>query len=209
LGDREDTPGERQNCILADEMGLGKTIQSIAFLQEVHGAGVRGPYLVIAPLSTIANWEREFGTWTHLNTIGRLIPGAYKFDALITTFEMILSECPELREVQWRCVVIDEAHRLKNRHCKLLDSLKHMDLVHLGTPGDTWAHVGTPGIQGIHLGYVWVTPGVTASCWTASNTWTWYTWAHLGTPGIHLGYRAYTWGHLGTPGHTWGQLKYT
>ncbi|CAN8178669.1 unnamed protein product, partial [Coccothraustes coccothraustes] len=141
----------RQNCILADEMGLGKTIQSIAFLQEVHGAGVRGPYLVIAPLSTIANWEREFGTWTHLNTIvyhgslasrqmiqqyemyckdgkGRLIPGAYKFDALITTFEMILSDCPELREVQWRCVVIDEAHRLKNRHCKLLDSLKHMDL---------------------------------------------------------------------------------
>uniref|UniRef100_A0A674HTT9 Chromodomain helicase DNA binding protein 8 n=1 Tax=Taeniopygia guttata TaxID=59729 RepID=A0A674HTT9_TAEGU len=151
----------RQNCILADEMGLGKTIQSIAFLQEVHGAGVRGPYLVIAPLSTIANWEREFGTWTHLNTIvyhgslasrqmiqqyemyckdgkGRLIPGAYKFDALITTFEMILSDCPELREVPWRCAVIDEAHRLKNRHCKLLDSLKHMDLEHkvllTGTP---------------------------------------------------------------------------
>uniref|UniRef100_A0A8C3UWK1 Helicase ATP-binding domain-containing protein n=1 Tax=Catharus ustulatus TaxID=91951 RepID=A0A8C3UWK1_CATUS len=116
-----------QNCILADEMGLGKTIQSIAFLQEVHGAGVRGPYLVIAPLSTIANWEREFGTWTHLNTI--VYHGsAYKFDALITTFEMILSDCPELREVQWRCVVIDEAHRLKNRNCKLLDSLKHMEL---------------------------------------------------------------------------------
>ncbi|XP_053789243.1 chromodomain-helicase-DNA-binding protein 8 [Vidua chalybeata] len=151
----------RQNCILADEMGLGKTIQSIAFLQEVHGAGVRGPYLVIAPLSTIANWEREFGTWTGLNTIvyhgslasrqmiqqyemyckdskGRLIPGAYKFDALITTFEMILSDCPELREVPWRCAVIDEAHRLKNRHCKLLDSLKHMELEHkvllTGTP---------------------------------------------------------------------------
>ncbi|KAM4754425.1 LOW QUALITY PROTEIN: chromodomain-helicase-DNA-binding protein 8-like [Cyanocitta cristata] len=151
----------RQNCILADEMGLGKTIQSIAFLQEVHGAGVRGPFLVIAPLSTITNWEREFGTWTGLNTIvyhgslasrqmiqqyemyckdtkGRLIPGAYKFDALITTFEMILSDCPELREIEWRCVVIDEAHRLKNRHCKLLDSLKHMDLEHkvllTGTP---------------------------------------------------------------------------
>lgn len=60
---------------------------------------------------------------------GRLIPGAYKFDALITTFEMILSDCPELREIEWRCVIIDEAHRLKNRNCKLLDSLKHMDLV--------------------------------------------------------------------------------
>ncbi|KAK2510655.1 chromodomain-helicase-DNA-binding protein 8-like [Columba livia] len=151
----------RQNCILADEMGLGKTIQSIAFLQEVHGAGLRGPFLVIAPLSTIANWEREFNTWTPMNCIvyhgslasrqmiqqyemyckdarGRLIPGAYKFDALITTFEMILSDCPELREIEWRCVIIDEAHRLKNRNCKLLDSLKHMDLEHkvllTGTP---------------------------------------------------------------------------
>uniref|UniRef100_A0A8C7EDS1 Helicase ATP-binding domain-containing protein n=1 Tax=Nothoprocta perdicaria TaxID=30464 RepID=A0A8C7EDS1_NOTPE len=136
----------RQNCILADEMGLGKTIQSIAFLQEVYGVGVRGPFLVIAPLSTITNWEREFNTWTEMNTIapsrrlpaqGRLIPGAYKFDALITTFEMILSDCPELREIEWRCVVIDEAHRLKNRNCKLLDSLKHMDLVSVlltGTP---------------------------------------------------------------------------
>ncbi|KAG8455526.1 hypothetical protein GDO86_001643 [Hymenochirus boettgeri] len=141
----------RQNCILADEMGLGKTIQSITFLQEVYNMGVRGPFLVIAPLSTITNWEREFASWTQMNTIvyhgslasrqmiqqyemyckdskGRLIPGAYKFDALITTFEMVLSDCPELREIEWRCVIIDEAHRLKNRNCKLLDSLKHMDL---------------------------------------------------------------------------------
>uniref|UniRef100_A0A8B9DPC9 DNA helicase n=1 Tax=Anser cygnoides TaxID=8845 RepID=A0A8B9DPC9_ANSCY len=114
----------RRNCILADEMGLGKTIQSIAFLQEVYNVGIRGPFLVIAPLSTITNWEREFNTWTEMNSIvyhgslasrqmiqqyemyckdsrGRLIPGAYKFDALITTFEMILSDCPELREIDW------------------------------------------------------------------------------------------------------------
>ncbi|XP_028986512.1 chromodomain-helicase-DNA-binding protein 8 isoform X3 [Betta splendens] len=151
----------RQNCILADEMGLGKTIQSIALLSEVYSAGVQGPFLVIAPLSTITNWEREFSTWTQMNAIvyhgslasrqmiqqyemyckdekEHLIPGAYKFDALITTFEMILSDCPELREISWRCVIIDEAHRLKNRNCKLLDSLKMLDLEHkvllTGTP---------------------------------------------------------------------------
>uniref|UniRef100_A0A8C6ZJT1 Helicase ATP-binding domain-containing protein n=1 Tax=Nothoprocta perdicaria TaxID=30464 RepID=A0A8C6ZJT1_NOTPE len=121
----------RQNCILADEMGLGKTIQSIAFLQEVYGVGVRGPFLVIAPLASRQMIQQR------LPAQGRLIPGAYKFDALITTFEMILSDCPELREIEWRCVVIDEAHRLKNRNCKLLDSLKHMDLVSVlltGTP---------------------------------------------------------------------------
>ncbi|KAM9500245.1 chromodomain-helicase-DNA-binding protein 8 isoform 1-T1 [Clarias gariepinus] len=151
----------RQNCILADEMGLGKTIQSIALLSEVFATGVQGPFLVIAPLSTITNWEREFSTWTEMNAIvyhgslasrqmiqqyemyckdekGHLIPGAYKFDALITTFEMILSDCPELREIYWRCVIIDEAHRLKNRNCKLLDSLKMLNLEHkvllTGTP---------------------------------------------------------------------------
>ncbi|XP_041847243.1 chromodomain-helicase-DNA-binding protein 8 [Melanotaenia boesemani] len=151
----------RQNCILADEMGLGKTIQSIVLLSEVYAAGVQGPFLVIAPLSTITNWEREFFSWTHMNAIvyhgslasrqmiqqyemyckddkGHLIPGAYKFDALITTFEMVLSDCPELREIAWRCVIIDEAHRLKNRNCKLLDSLKMLDLEHkvllTGTP---------------------------------------------------------------------------
>lgn len=42
---------------------------------------------------------------------------------------MILADCPELRSVPWRCVVIDEAHRLKNRNCKLLEGLKMMDMV--------------------------------------------------------------------------------
>ena len=50
-------------------MGLGKTIQSITFLHEVFLTGVRGPFLVIAPLSTIPNWEREFRTWTQHNVI--------------------------------------------------------------------------------------------------------------------------------------------
>ncbi|XP_051510928.1 chromodomain-helicase-DNA-binding protein 9-like isoform X2 [Myxocyprinus asiaticus] len=151
----------RRNCILADEMGLGKTIQSITFLDEIYRMGIKGPFLIIAPLSTIANWEREFRTWTHLNVIiyhgsmvsrqmlqqyemyfrdaqGRMIRGAYRFQALITTFEMILGGCPELNAIDWRCVIIDEAHRLKNKNCKLLEGFKLMSLEHkvllTGTP---------------------------------------------------------------------------
>ena len=60
---------------------------------------------------------------------GKVIKGAYRFHGLITTFEMILTDCPELRNVRWRCVVIDEAHRLENRNCKLLEGLKMMDMV--------------------------------------------------------------------------------
>uniref|UniRef100_A0A3B4C824 DNA helicase n=1 Tax=Pygocentrus nattereri TaxID=42514 RepID=A0A3B4C824_PYGNA len=151
----------RKNCILADEMGLGKTIQSITFLYEIFLMGLRGPFLIIAPLSTITNWEREFRTWTEINVIvyhgsqisrqmilqyemyhrdeqGNIVPGHFKFHGVITTFEMIMADCPELKKINWRCVVIDEAHRLKNRNCKLLEGLKLMNLEHkvllTGTP---------------------------------------------------------------------------
>lgn len=71
--------------ILADEMGLGKcscggvsyffeastdsvyvcagkTIQSIAFLASLFEENI-SPHIVVAPLSTLRNWEREFATW--------------------------------------------------------------------------------------------------------------------------------------------------
>lgn len=47
------------NGILADQMGLGKTIQTIGLLAHLKGKGLDGPYLVIAPLSTLSNWVNE------------------------------------------------------------------------------------------------------------------------------------------------------
>lgn len=53
---------KQTHVILADEMGLGKTIQSIAFLASLYRENI-SPHLVVAPLSTLRNWEREFATW--------------------------------------------------------------------------------------------------------------------------------------------------
>ncbi|XP_031101578.1 CHD3-type chromatin-remodeling factor PICKLE [Ipomoea triloba] len=53
---------KQTHVILADEMGLGKTIQSIAFLASLFEENV-SPHLVVAPLSTLRNWEREFALW--------------------------------------------------------------------------------------------------------------------------------------------------
>ncbi|CAG9566971.1 unnamed protein product [Danaus chrysippus] len=53
----------------ADEMGLGKTIQSLTFVNAVWEYGIRGPFLIIAPLSTIPNWQREFEGWTEMNVV--------------------------------------------------------------------------------------------------------------------------------------------
>ncbi|KAE9588990.1 hypothetical protein Lal_00012672 [Lupinus albus] len=53
---------KQTHVILADEMGLGKTIQSIAFLASLLEENIT-PHLVVAPLSTLRNWEREFANW--------------------------------------------------------------------------------------------------------------------------------------------------
>ncbi|XP_025076427.1 chromodomain-helicase-DNA-binding protein 8-like isoform X4 [Pomacea canaliculata] len=150
-----------QNCILADEMGLGKTIQSITFLNEVYQYGIRGPFLVIVPLSTVGNWQREFETWTDMNAVvyhgtshsrnmiqeyelfykdenGQRIPDLFRFQALITTYEIIIADVELLSSIEWRCAIIDEAHRLKNKNCRLLEGLRLFDLEHrvllTGTP---------------------------------------------------------------------------
>uniref|UniRef100_A0A8C8D2N7 Helicase, lymphoid specific n=1 Tax=Oncorhynchus tshawytscha TaxID=74940 RepID=A0A8C8D2N7_ONCTS len=52
------------NGILADEMGLGKTIQCIAHVAMMLERKVMGPFLVVAPLSTLPNWINEFKRFT-------------------------------------------------------------------------------------------------------------------------------------------------
>ncbi|ORX61446.1 hypothetical protein DM01DRAFT_1395195 [Hesseltinella vesiculosa] len=157
-----------RSCILADEMGLGKTVQSVAFLNDIYRQiGIRGPFLVVAPLSTIPHWERAFQAWTDLNVIdyrgnansrgllvetefhykdmqGKSIPNKFKFDALITTYEMAsvdvhaIASASQLRSVPWQAAVFDEAHRLKNKQSKVGEILKLFKIDHklllTGTP---------------------------------------------------------------------------
>lgn len=87
----------RRNCILADEMGLGKTIQSITFLYEMYLKSIEGPFLVIAPLSTIPNWEREFRTWTELNVV--VYHGSQASRKTIQAYEMYYRDTQVSRTV--------------------------------------------------------------------------------------------------------------
>ena len=130
-----------KNCILADEMGLGKTVQSVTFFEHVRRYGIDGPFLVVAPLSTLGNWMREFELWSDMNAIvyhgsstsrdilntyemfardskGKIIKNAYKFDAVITTYECIIGDYAELKNVKWRSLII--ANVVKNflRQCE-------------------------------------------------------------------------------------------
>lgn len=42
---------------------VGKTAQAIAHLAQLLEAGECGPHLIVAPVSTLANWRRELARW--------------------------------------------------------------------------------------------------------------------------------------------------
>ncbi|XVF35658.1 hypothetical protein REPUB_Repub18cG0165100 [Reevesia pubescens] len=76
---------KQTHVILADEMGLGKTIQSIAFLASLFEENVAS-HLVVAPLSTLRNWEREFATWApQMNVV--MYVGSAQARAIIREYE--------------------------------------------------------------------------------------------------------------------------
>lgn len=60
------------------------------------------------------------------------------WDVLITTYEMILKEKSTLKKINWTYLVIDEAHRIKNEHSKLSESVRELSSKHrlllTGTP---------------------------------------------------------------------------
>ena len=48
---------KKNSSILADEMGLGKTLQSVTFLHSLFQKGLRGPFLILAPLSCMPQYD--------------------------------------------------------------------------------------------------------------------------------------------------------
>ncbi|CAL5373168.1 unnamed protein product [Camellia sinensis] len=143
------------NGILADQMGLGKTIQTIGFLAHLKGKGLDGPYLVIAPLSTLSNWVNEISRFApSVNSIiyhgdrkerddlrRKHMPRTIssKFPIVVTSYEVALNDARKhLRHYNWKYMVVDEGHRLKNSKCKLLKELKWLPvenkLLLTGTP---------------------------------------------------------------------------
>ncbi|KAK8171685.1 P-loop containing nucleoside triphosphate hydrolase protein [Phyllosticta citrichinensis] len=132
------------NGILADEMGLGKTVQSIsvmAYLAEVHN--IWGPFLVIAPASTLHNWQQE---------ITRFVPDlsvlpywgsakdrkilrkfwdrkhiTYKrdspFHVLVTSYQLVVQDAQYFQKIRWQYMILDEAQAIKSSQSSRWKSL--------------------------------------------------------------------------------------
>ncbi|KAL5459816.1 hypothetical protein EMCRGX_G033193 [Ephydatia muelleri] len=140
------------NGILADEMGLGKTLQTIALLGYMClMKNVPGPHIVIAPKSTLSNWMQELKRWcptlVAICLIGNqeeraaivneeILPG--EWNVIVTSYEMVLKEKATFKKFNWRYMVIDEAHRIKNEKSKLSEIVREFRtanrLLLTGTP---------------------------------------------------------------------------
>jgi chromodomain-helicase-DNA-binding protein 4/chromodomain-helicase-DNA-binding protein 5 len=63
---------------------------------------------------------------------------SYKFNVLLTTYEMVLVDAAYLRSVSWEVLIVDEGHRLKNSSSKLFSLLNSFSFQHrvllTGTP---------------------------------------------------------------------------
>jgi len=145
----------KENVVLADEMGLGKTVQAVALLVSLYEEqACPRPHLVVVPLSTLPNWERELATWAPAFNVVTLNGSAearkiilghelftpaplgrrfldkgslqerVKFNVLLTSYEILLAEASTLKSVEWEALIVDEGHRLKKKESKLFQELQ-------------------------------------------------------------------------------------
>jgi non-specific serine/threonine protein kinase len=153
--------------ILADDMGLGKTVQLLALL--AHDPGDQ-PTLLICPMSLVGNWQREAARFTpqlrvHVHhgaerardkEFRAAVAGS---DLIITTYALAARDAAELRKIDWRRVVVDEAQAIKNAATKQATAIRSLPaesrIAVTGTPvenrlADLWSilEFTNPGMLG-------------------------------------------------------------
>ncbi|KAK8956348.1 putative chromatin-remodeling complex ATPase chain [Platanthera guangdongensis] len=128
-------------AILADEMGLGKTVQAVTYLTLMkHLNNDPGPHLIVCPASVLENWERELKKWCpsfsvilfhgagravyskELSSLGKAgFPPP--FNVLLTCYSLFQRSSSQqkddrkvLKRWQWSCVILDEAHVMKDKN---------------------------------------------------------------------------------------------
>jgi ATP-dependent DNA helicase len=132
--------------ILADEMGLGKTIQIISLVAHLREMEFYGPFLIVAPLSTLSNWIEEFEKWvpglpvllyhgtkphrTKLfktemeKNVDKAKRVNKRFPVVCTSPEMILKDENNFTKIKWEIIMIVSIsvlhfYNLTNQHPSL------------------------------------------------------------------------------------------
>ena len=105
-------------ALLADEVGLGKTIEATCILSELHLRGLIKKVLILTPATLVTQWRAELAEKFRLHfTIGRDEDHWRGHDLLVASLDTAKTDrhAAEIQQVRWGMVIVDEAHRLKNR----------------------------------------------------------------------------------------------
>lgn len=130
-----------RGCLLADDMGLGKTLQILYFIQWHRNTFNvdRKPYLIVAPVSLLNNWESEYdkffdegrmySTIIESHQIGKVFnQTAVDFikskELILTNYETIRSCQLNFCAVDYAVVVLDEAQKAKTPGSLITNSVK-------------------------------------------------------------------------------------
>lgn len=117
-------------CLIADDMGLGKTLQILYFL-DWHSRQFRDhkPYLIVAPVSLLENWENEYERFFNaprmqvLRLTSRDVPRHFNkevidkmqsADIILTNYESLRTSQLNFCAVEFDVVVLDEAQKIKS-----------------------------------------------------------------------------------------------
>jgi len=127
------------NALLADEMGLGKTVQTLAYLASEKQAF---PALVVAPLVTLRNWQREIEKFMKRKSRnGRIVEDEVptstiirrgkaeelgKFDFYIINYDLLFKRLNDLSQLDVRTIVCDEVQNLRSKTTKKYDAVKKL-----------------------------------------------------------------------------------
>jgi superfamily II DNA or RNA helicase len=142
--------------ILADDMGLGKTLQTLAWLQKLKTLSqLHNPVLIVMPTSLIGNWKSEIEKFTpdltylalYGNERAKLFTEVQNYDILLTTYQLCLRDQEKLQKMEFSCIILDEAQKIKNPKAKMTLAIKSFHAKH------KLALSGTPMEN--HLGELW------------------------------------------------------
>ncbi|MBR3222485.1 MAG: hypothetical protein IKF72_09685 [Kiritimatiellae bacterium] len=138
--------GHGFGALLADDMGLGKTVQTIAWLLADER---RGPALVVAPLTLLANWRHEFArfapslkVYLHHGDSRHIASGfrraVEEADVTLTSYTLLVKDYTSFSEIEWDALAIDEAQSVKNPDTQTARAVRAL------TPPRRVAITGTP-----------------------------------------------------------------
>jgi len=127
------------NALLADEMGLGKTVQTLSYVSTEKQTF---PVLIVAPLVTLNNWEREIEKFLKKKSRnGRILESDSpsvtlirtgkskelpKSDIYVINYELLLKRSGDLEQVGIRTIVCDEVHNLRSKTTQKYKAVKKL-----------------------------------------------------------------------------------